>query len=102
MDSQPARILEDIRAAGETIPDACEIFNANVEMDAADLKFEEVMELIDEHYETGLIEFKNGDIVNKQGENEGSAKVLSYAALSEMDKDITLKVCGILSSSTFK
>ena len=85
-----------------SIPDACEIFNANVEMDADDLKFEEVIELIDEHYESGLIEFKNGDIVNKQGENEGSAKVLSYAALSEMDKDTTLKVCEIFSSLTFK
>lgn len=71
----PTRMLEDIRAAGETIPSDCEVFNANVEMDASDLKFEEVMELIDVHYESGLIEFKNGDIVNKPDENEGSAKV---------------------------
>ena len=88
----PARMLEDIRASGETIPPACEVFNANVEMDADSLKFEEVMEMIDTNYETGLIEFKNGDIVNKPGENEGSAKLLSYAALSGMDKDTTLKV----------
>ena len=88
----PARMLEDIRAAGETIPSECEVFNANVEMDADSLKFEDVMALIDEHYESQLLEFKNGDIVNKQGENEGSAKLLSYAALSEMDKDTTLKV----------
>eukprot|EP00525_Craspedostauros_australis_P011487 CAMPEP_0198109680 /NCGR_PEP_ID=MMETSP1442-20131203/1742_1 /TAXON_ID= /ORGANISM="Craspedostauros australis, Strain CCMP3328" /LENGTH=208 /DNA_ID=CAMNT_0043765451 /DNA_START=100 /DNA_END=726 /DNA_ORIENTATION=+ len=93
-DAKPLRMLEDIRAAGETIPDECEVFNANVEMDSGDLKFEEVMEVIDEHYESGLIEFKNGDIVNKQGENEGSAKVLSYAALSNMDKDTTLKLWG--------
>lgn len=88
----PARMLEDIRAAGETIPDACEIFNANVEMDANDLMFEDVIEMIDTHYESQLLEFKNGDILNKQGENEGSAKLLSYAALSNMDKDTTLKV----------
>ena len=88
----PARMLEDIRAAGETIPSDCEVFNANVEMDASDLKFEDIIALIDTHYETGLIEFKNGDIVNKPGENEGSAKVLSYAALSEMDKDTAVKV----------
>ena len=85
-------MLDEIREAGETIPDACEVFNANVEMDASDLMFEEVIELIDEHYESGLIEFKNGDMVNKAGENEGSAKVLSYAALSGMDKETTLKV----------
>lgn len=91
----PTRMLKDIREAGETLPSDCEVFNANVEMDAESLKFEEVIELIDTHYESGLIEFKNGDIVNKQGENEGSAKVLSYAALSDMDKETTLKVSGI-------
>ena len=90
--AKPTRMLEDIRAAGETIPSECEVFNANVEMNADDLKFEEVIELIDTHYEYGLVEFKNGDIVNKQGENEGSAKLLSYAALAGMDKETTLKV----------
>ena len=88
----PARMLEDIRAAGETIPPACEVFNANVEMEAESLTFEEVIELIDTHYESQLLEFKNGDMHNKQGENEGSAKILSYAALSGMDKETTLKV----------
>lgn len=92
VDSQPARMLEDIRAVGETIPDDCEIFNANVEMDAKTLMFEDVIELIDTHYEPQLLEFKNGDMTNMQGENEGSAKVLSYAALSNMDKDTTLLV----------
>ena len=92
-DAAPARMLDEIRAAGETIPSDCEVFNANVEMDAEKLMFEEVIELIDTHYESQLLEFKNGDMLNKQGENEGSAKLLSYAALSEMDKDTTLKVC---------
>lgn len=93
-EAKPARMLDDIRAAGETIPPECEVFNANVEMSADDLTLEEVIDMIDTHYESGLIEFKNGDIVNKQGENEGSAKLLSYAALSELDKDTTLKLWG--------
>jgi len=93
-DAKPARLLNEIREAGETVVDECELFNANVEMDADNLKFEDVMELIDTHYEVGLIEFKNGAIVNKQGENEGSAKLLSYAALSQFDKDTTLKLWG--------
>jgi HopJ type III effector protein len=91
----PARMLDQIRAAGETIPPDCEVFNSNVEMSADDLKMEEVIEIIDMYYETGLIEWKNGDLVNKQGENEGSAKLLSYAALSEMDKETTLKVSAV-------
>jgi len=53
-----------------------------------------MVQMIDTNYESGLIEFKNGDIVNQQGENEGSAKVLSYAALSEFDKETTLKLWG--------
>src|SRR3569832_469981 len=92
--AKPSRMLSEIREAGETIPDECEVFNANVEMNADSLKFEEVKEIINQFYETGLIEFKNGDIVNKLGENEGSAKLLSYAALSNLDKDTTLKLWG--------
>ena len=92
--AKPARMLDDIRAAGETVPSDCEVFNANLEMAGDDVTFEEVMELIDTHYETGMIEFKNGDIVNAQGENEGSAKILSYAVLSGMDKATTLKLWG--------
>lgn len=57
--------------------------------------FEDVIEIIDKYYEDGLIEFKNGDMVNAPGENVGSAKVLSYAALSGMDKEETLKVSCI-------
>ena len=62
--------------------------------DGTDIKFSEVIEHIDTHYESQLLEFKNGDLVNKQGENEGSAKVLSYAALSNLDKENTLKLWG--------
>mmetsp|Transcript_21049 Transcript_21049/g.61210 ORF Transcript_21049/g.61210 Transcript_21049/m.61210 type:complete len:144 (-) Transcript_21049:188-619(-) len=87
-------MLDEIREAGETIPEACELFNANMEMSADDLTFEEVMEMIDENYESQLLEFKNGDMLNKAGENEGSAKVLSYAALSELSKEETLKLWG--------
>uniref|UniRef100_A0A6S9ARL0 HopJ type III effector protein n=1 Tax=Ditylum brightwellii TaxID=49249 RepID=A0A6S9ARL0_9STRA len=90
----PARMLEDIRAAGETQSEECELFNANLEMSGDDIKFEDVIELIDNNYETQLLEFKNGDILNNQGENEGSAKVLSYAALANMDKETTLKLWG--------
>jgi len=93
-DSKPARMLDEIRAAGETQSSACELFNANLEMSGDDLKFEEFIELCDEQYEYGLVEFKNGDVTNKPGENDGSAKVLSYAALADMDKDTTLKLWG--------
>lgn len=69
-----------------------EIFTCPTEMSGDSLMFEEFIALCDEQYEYGLIEFKNGDVINKPGENDGSAKVLSYAALAGFDKDMTLKV----------
>lgn len=92
--AKPARMLEDIRAAGETPPEECELFNANLEMSGDDVMFADFIELVDKHYENQLLEFKNGDITNKAGENEGSAKVLSYAAICGLDKETTLKLWG--------
>jgi len=92
--AKSSRLLEDIRASGETTPDSCELFNANLEMSGEDVTFEEVMELIDEHYESALCEFTNGSIVNQPGDNQGSANVLSYAALSNLDDKSTLKLWG--------
>mmetsp|Transcript_2713 Transcript_2713/g.2992 ORF Transcript_2713/g.2992 Transcript_2713/m.2992 type:complete len:218 (+) Transcript_2713:2-655(+) len=92
--AKSSRLLEDIRAGGETIPEACELFNANLEMGGDDITFEEVTELLDEHYESALCEFQNGGLTNKPGENQGSANVLSYAALSNLDDESTLKLWG--------
>jgi hypothetical protein len=74
-------MMSDIRAAGETVPQECELFNANLEMSGDKMMFEEVMDVIDTHYNEQLLEFKNGELVNQPGENVGSAKLLSYAAL---------------------
>mmetsp|Transcript_5106 Transcript_5106/g.11300 ORF Transcript_5106/g.11300 Transcript_5106/m.11300 type:complete len:213 (-) Transcript_5106:177-815(-) len=92
--SKPARLLDEIRASGETQSEACQLFNANLEMSGDDLMFDEFITLCDEQYEYGLIEFKNGDVLNAPGENDGSAKVLSYAALAQFDKEMTLKLWG--------
>jgi hypothetical protein len=43
--AKPARMLDDIRAAGEEIPSECEVFNANLEMSGDDVTFEEVIEV---------------------------------------------------------
>ncbi len=43
--AKPSRMLQDIREAGEEIPNDCEVFNANVEMSGDDLMFEEVIEV---------------------------------------------------------
>ncbi len=71
-----------------------ELFPIEIVLSHSDKNYPFYLQIIDQFYESGLIEFKNGDIVNKQGENEGSAKVLSYAALSNLDKETTLKLWG--------
>lgn len=43
--SKPARMLDDIRASGEGIPDGCDVFMANFEMSPDDLIFGEFMEV---------------------------------------------------------
>ena len=53
--AKPARMLEDIRASGETIPEECELFNANLEMDGDNVMFAEVMDLIEKYYESQLL-----------------------------------------------
>ncbi len=68
---------------------------STAEMSGDSLMFDEFIALCDEQYEYGLIEFKNGDAINGPGENDGSAKVLSYAALANFDKDMTLKVSTV-------
>jgi len=44
-EAKPTRMLEAIRAAGETIPSECEVFNANVEMSGDDVMFEDVIKV---------------------------------------------------------
>ncbi|GMI13886.1 hypothetical protein TrVE_jg13406 [Triparma verrucosa] len=90
VDSKPARMLDDIKASGETLHPDGELFLQNYEMDPKGFKFEEFIEMINGCYETGLIEWKNGSITNAEGENEGSAHVLSFAALAGLDKEKTL------------
>lgn len=92
--AKPARMLAEIRAVGETIPSECEMFNNNVDMDSSNLMLEDVLEMINAHYETQLLEYSVGNIVNKQGENEATGLILSYAALSNMNKETTLKLWG--------
>lgn len=90
--AQPARMLDEIRASGETIPPECEEFNKS---NLDDLMFDDLMALIDKYYESNpLLAYRNGDLLNEAGQNPGSAKLLSYAALSGLDKETTLKLWG--------
>jgi hypothetical protein len=55
-----------------------------------DILFAEVIALIDAHYDHTPTEFVNGAITNQASENQGSAKVFSFAQLHNLNEAETL------------
>jgi hypothetical protein len=54
------------------------------------LVFKEVIEFIETHYQHQPTAFKNGENYNTAEQNQGSAKVFSFAQLNNLSKDDTL------------
>lgn len=54
------------------------------------LPFKEVIAFIDTFYEHQPTAFRNGDLYNEATQNQGSAKVFTFAQLNELDKEDTL------------
>ena len=91
-DSKSSRLLSDIR--GESLPSKAEVFLANAEMAPSEIAFQSVIDTIDECYEDNDVEFTNNGVSNGPGENHGSAKLLSLAALAGLDEAATLALWG--------
>ena len=54
------------------------------------LSFKEVIEFIETYYQHQPTAFKNGELHNEATQNQGSAKVFTFAQLNELDKEDTL------------
>lgn len=54
------------------------------------ISFKEVIEFIDRYYEHQPTAFNNGQAYNEATQNQGSAKVFSFAQLHKLDKADTL------------
>lgn len=54
------------------------------------LSFKEVIEFIETHYQHQPTAFKNGEAYNEATQNQGSAKVFSFAQLHNLGKEDTL------------
>lgn len=54
------------------------------------LSFKEVIEFIETYYQHQPTAFKNGDLHNEATQNQGSAKVFTFAQLNTLDKGDTL------------
>jgi len=59
-----------------------------------DVLFEQVMTVIDAHYDFSPTAFTNGDQKNNAGENSGSCKVFSFALLQNFNEEQALFLFG--------
>ena len=55
-----------------------------------DIKFADVVTFIEDHYTHTPTAFKNGEAYNEASQNQGSAKVFSFARLNELSETDTL------------
>ena len=69
-------------------------FISKVKEQPQQLSFEDTMKVIEEHFDFTPSAFKNGEVVNKEGENSGSCKLLSFAQLQQLSKEETLYCFG--------
>ena len=61
----------------------------------AQVEFNDVMQVISEHYQYTPSRFSNGSVVNEAGSNEGSCKLFSFAKLHGLTELQTLACFGI-------
>ncbi len=58
------------------------------------VEFNDLMQLIADHYEYTPTRFTNGDVVNEAGSNEGSCKLFAFARLHKLNEAQTLACFG--------
>ncbi|MFD1002744.1 HopJ type III effector protein [Ohtaekwangia kribbensis] len=56
------------------------------------LPFKDVIEFIETYYQHQPTAFKNGDLRNEATQNQGSAKVFTFAQLNKLSKEDTLNL----------
>ncbi len=59
-----------------------------------EIDFNELMAVVESHYEFTESAFDNGDLHNAAGENSGSCKLFSFAKLHNLDEAQTLACFG--------
>lgn len=56
--------------------------------------FQDVMQVIDAHYDFTPTQFQNGNQVNEADTNNGSCKIFAFAKLNGLDEQATLNAFG--------
>lgn len=71
-----------------------EIYLNKLKSSPVQIEFSETMAVIDACYTYTPVAFKNGSVLNKVGENEGSCKLFSFAKMHNLSKSETLSCFG--------
>lgn len=71
-----------------------EAFFRQLSSEPESISFEQSIQLIDALYEFTPTAFSNGDVTNAAGENNGSCKILAFAALHQLSEPQTLQLFG--------
>lgn len=61
-------------------------------IDSKAISFVDVIAFIDTNYDYSPSAFSNGKQLNAVNENQGSAKIFSFAQLNNLSKEVTLKL----------
>jgi hypothetical protein len=69
-------------------------FISQLNSNADEVSFEQVMQVIRENYRYMPATFTNGDLLNEAGTNEGSCKIFYFAHLNKLTEQQTLNCFG--------
>ncbi|KGJ86630.1 HopJ type III effector protein [Colwellia psychrerythraea] len=69
-------------------------FIKQLNVNAEQVSFEQVMQVISENYNYLPATFSNGDLLNEAGTNEGSCKIFYFAKLNKLTEQQTLACFG--------
>ena len=83
-------------APAEMMADATtlEAFLKTISDDASAVDFEDTMAAIEDGYDYAAVAFKCGAVASAADQNQGSAKIFSFAKLQELDEATTLQLFG--------
>ncbi len=78
----------------QAINDTLADFISQLNVNAQQISFEQVMQVISENYNYLPATFSNGDLLNEAGTNEGSCKIFYFAKLNKLTEQQTLACFG--------
>ena len=71
-----------------------EAFMKTVKSEPDSIEFEQTMAAIEDGYDYSAVAFSCGELESSAEQNQGSAKIFSFAKLNKLNKDTTLELFG--------